>query len=67
MPAAELELEPDAQADVVRSWRLEALERAGYDRRVAEKLAGLSHVDLHTAVNLLRRGCPEATALRILV
>jgi hypothetical protein len=69
MPAAELELEHehDSQAELVRSWRVEALERAGYGQQAAEQLAELSHVDLHVAVDLLRSGCPEETALQILV
>jgi hypothetical protein len=67
MPAAELELEFDGQAELIRSWRLEELERAGYPRPVAEQLADLSYVDLHLAVDLLRSGCPQDTALRILL
>ena len=67
MPAAELELDHDAEADIVRSWRLEALQRAGFARAAAEQLADLPHVDLHVAAGLLRSGCSEATALRILV
>jgi hypothetical protein len=67
MPAAELELEFDHEAELVRSWRLEELERAGYGADVARQLADLPHVDLHQATKLLRRGCPPDTALRILV
>jgi hypothetical protein len=67
MPAVELELEVDAEAELVRSWRREELERAGYPRAAAEQLAELTYVDLHLATNLLRRGCPAETALRILV
>jgi hypothetical protein len=67
MPAAELELELDYEAELVRSWRLEELQRAGYPADVARGLAELPHVDLHMATNLLRRGCPPETALRILV
>ena len=67
MPAVELELEFDYETELVRSWRLEELERAGYAPDVARDLADLTHVDLHVATNLLRRGCPPETALRILV
>jgi hypothetical protein len=51
----------------VHQWRVETLERAGYDPKTAELLAGNPDVDLHFAADLLRRGCPEATALRILL
>jgi hypothetical protein len=67
MPAVELELERDAEAELVKGWRLEELGRAGYSRAAAEQLAELFYVDLHLATNLLRRGCPAETALRILV
>jgi hypothetical protein len=67
MPAVELELEVDAEVELVRGWRRAELERAGYSRVAAEQLAELSYVDLHLATNLLRRGCPAETALRILV
>jgi hypothetical protein len=67
MPAVELELEVDAETELVRSWRREELERAGYAHAAAEQLAELTYVDLHLATNLLRRGCPAEMALRILV
>jgi hypothetical protein len=67
MPVTELELEFDAEGELVRSWRLQALERAGYSADAAEQLAELSYVDLHFAIDLMRRGCPQDTALRILV
>jgi hypothetical protein len=72
MPAVELqELEHDhdhdPEAELVRSWRLEELIRAGYSRIDAEQLSELFYVDLHLAMSLLRRGCPADTAVRILV
>jgi hypothetical protein len=51
----------------VISWRREQLVRAGYAAADATALAFDNAVDLHAAVNLLRRGCPSATALRILL
>jgi len=50
----------------VSRWRLEQLVRAGYDELDAVLLAELG-VDLHVATDLLRRGCPVETALRILL
>jgi hypothetical protein len=67
MAGAELDLELDAETELVRSWRLEELERAGYPRSHAGQLASLLYVDLHKAIGLLRRGCPADVALEILV
>jgi hypothetical protein len=50
----------------VISWRREVLVRAGYTTVDATALAFDGTVDLHAAVDLLRRGCPSETALRIL-
>jgi hypothetical protein len=50
----------------VESWRLHVLLEAGYPVPLAERLAG-SEVDLHSAVELLRRGCEPATAAEILL
>ena len=51
---------------VVR-WRFDRLVDAGYEPEAASKLAERLEVDLHEAVRLLHRGCPPATAVRILV
>ena len=67
MPAVELDLEFDAEAELVRIWRMEELERAGYPIAQARELADLSYVDLHLATDLLRRGCSTELALKILV
>lgn len=67
MPAVELELQLDAEAELVLSWRMGELERAGYAAAEARQLAELGHVDLHQATSLLRRGCPSELALRILL
>ena len=67
MQAVELNLELDAETQLVRRWRLEELERAGYPPDEAGQLAELTYVDLHLATALLRRGCAPDVALRILV
>jgi hypothetical protein len=51
----------------IESWRLEALERAGYDRKSAAVLACRKDVDLHQAIALLQRGCSPELAVRILL
>jgi len=50
----------------VESWRLHILLEAGYPVHLAERLAG-SEVDLHTAVELVHRGCQPTTAAEILL
>ena len=51
----------------IERWRAEELERAGYEPRAAGRLAVRHDVDLHTAVELLERGCPTDLALKILL
>lgn len=51
----------------IESWRLEALERAGYDRKTAAVLACRKDVDLHQAIALLQRGCSPELAVGILL
>jgi hypothetical protein len=58
---------PESEDERVARWRLEQLQRAGYDETAALVLADLVHVDLHLAVDLVRSGCPSETALRILL
>lgn len=53
--------------DRLEAWRLEQLIRAGYNLHRAEQLAADPTVDLHEAIDLLAAGCPERTALRILL
>ena len=48
-------------------WRLAQLAEAGYTDEASGVLASCLDVDLHRATDLLRRGCPHATALRILL
>lgn len=60
-------VEKVADADSVRRWRLQALLRAGYTPADALVLSGEEAIDLHQAVDLVRRGCPPRTAARILL
>lgn len=50
----------------VESWRLHVLIEAGYPLPLAERLA-VSEADLHTCVDLVRRGCQPVTAAEILL
>jgi hypothetical protein len=59
---------PDSrEAGEVLRWRIGSLLGAGYPLGDALRLARAGHVDLHAAVRLVRRGCPSATAVRILL
>jgi hypothetical protein len=51
----------------VELWRLDSLERAGYDAESAAVLAASPEVDLHLAVSLVERGCSVDLALQILL
>lgn len=55
------------EVERVELWRLDSLERAGYDAESAAVLAASPEVDLHFAVSLLERGCSVDVALQILL
>jgi hypothetical protein len=57
----------ESEDERVFSWRHASLLAAGFDHRLAFKLALRPDVDLHLAVRLLREGCPPETAGRILL
>jgi hypothetical protein len=67
MTAAQFEQLGELEAESVLRWRFEALVRGGYDAGEAMILASHVEVDLHRATDLVVRGCPTATALRILL
>ena len=60
---ADLEIDERSK---VESWRLHVLIEAGYPLHLAERLAA-SEADLHTAVELVRKGCTHDTAAEILL
>ena len=57
----------ETENERVLRWRWEELRRAGFGFQDALMLAVNHDVDLHLATDLLARGCPADTALRILV
>lgn len=57
----------ESELELVEQWRLQALERAGYDMESASVLSVSHEVDLHQAIDLLRRGCSVDLALQILL
>lgn len=57
----------ETEAERVFGWRYAELSRAGFDARLAYKLALRTDVDLHRATRLVRRGCPTWMAAQILL
>ena len=66
MPTVDTRLVESEEGEVL-AWRAEELVRAGYDGDNALMLALERAVDLHRAVDLLRRGCPAELAVKILL
>ena len=67
MSVADLEITVETESERVERWRVEELERAGYDAAQAQVFARRPEVDLHLAVDLVARGCAHELALRILL
>ena len=57
----------ETELERVERWRAGELMRAGYDSAGATALAARLDIDLHTATDLLERGCPADLALQILL
>jgi hypothetical protein len=67
MTAAEADTKVGTEIERIERWRAEALERAGYEPRVAAELAARLDIDLHLASDLLAAGCSQELALQILI
>ena len=67
MSAAELDLHVETESERIERWRAEELERGGYEHDDAVELASRAYVDLHLAIELIERGCPPQTAVKILL
>lgn len=65
MPTAEVEIRTELEQ--VEHWRAQELVRAGFSADAAAKLAARHDIDLHFAVDLVRRGCSPELALQILL
>jgi len=63
MAAAETQ---NRESERVERWRRERLELAGYTPATAAELAVRTDIDLHRAVDLVKRGCPPDVAEQIL-
>jgi hypothetical protein len=58
--------EYQSEREKIAGWRLHVLVEAGYPVHLAERLAH-SDVDLHRAVELVKRGCDATVAAEILL
>jgi hypothetical protein len=67
MSTTEVQEHIETENERVSRWRAEELERAGYDLSSAAVLAASVGVDLHLAIELLERGCPQDVAMQILL
>jgi hypothetical protein len=66
MPAAhEIEI-VETELERVERWRTSELMRVGFPGDDAVALAARMDVDLHEAIELVKRGCPLDLAIRIL-
>lgn len=66
MPTADTTLQVTEQ-EIVERWRAQELERAGFPEDMATELAMRTDVDLHAAIDLIRRGCAPELAAQILL
>lgn len=56
-----------SEREKIDDWRIDELQRAGYDTIAAYRIAKRHDVDLHEAIALLENGCSQELALRILL
>jgi hypothetical protein len=56
----------ETELERVERWRTAELMRVGFAGDDAVALAARTDVDLHQAIELVRRGCPPELAVRIL-
>jgi hypothetical protein len=67
MTAADTETREGTEIERIERWRAEALERAGYEPRIAAELASRLDIDLHLATDLIAAGCSQELAVQILL
>jgi hypothetical protein len=67
MTQAHLDRQHAPQEAEIRDWRFEQLQQAGYEPHQARLLSRRVEVDLHQAIDLVRRGCSPELAVLILL
>jgi hypothetical protein len=55
----------EEHAGAVLEWRRRRLVSQGFERALARRLAEDERYDLHALIELVERGCPPVTAVRI--
>ena len=60
-------LADETERERVIRWRVEQLAKVGYSWPAAMVIAANTQVDLHTAVDMVRRGCNPDVAMLILL
>ena len=66
LASAEVTVQVDTERERVTQWRIAQLAAAGYDGESALLIGIDFSIDLHRALDLLKRGCSVDTALQIL-
>ena len=66
LASAEVTTQVDTERERVTQWRIAQLAAAGYDNESALLIGIDFSIDLHRALDLLKRGCSVDTALQIL-
>ena len=67
MATANLKPTAETESERIERWRREALERVGFATSDAAEIAVRLDVDLHSALKLVKRGCPPDVAAKILL
>jgi hypothetical protein len=62
-----MEVGTRSESEAILRWRFNQLVAAGYSDEGASLLSARPNVDLHLATDLLAKGCPPETAIRILL
>ena len=67
MSTTQVQQQTQSEIEEVLRWRFDELVRANYTVEDAVDIAAHVEIDLHEAIALRERGCPSATAVRILL
>ncbi len=66
MASIDVHVQAETERQRVNTWRIERLIDSGYDHESALLIGIDTSIDLHLAIDLLKRGCTVENALQIL-